>query len=80
MVVEISQYCNDWFMVNAGDAEIDRKPLSPSSLAFSFQDIKKIIEDKGSGTMARDFVVAICKTQQHKNGQLFSWTFKKRRI
>ena len=47
--VEISQWCNDWFMVRTGNIEIDRKPFSPSALAFEPQGMEKILKHKNNG-------------------------------
>lgn len=36
--VKISQWCNDWFTLDTGEWQIDRIPMSPSSLAFTVGD------------------------------------------
>lgn len=80
MVVKISQYCNDWFTTDTGDFEIDRKPLSPSSLAFNLEDITQISSDKGNGIMMRIFEIAPYNDDRYTNGPVYTWTFKKRKL
>lgn len=49
--VEISQWCNDWFSINTGDPMIDRLPFSPSSLAFTREDMETIRTHKNNGIL-----------------------------
>ena len=71
--IEISQWCNDWFTSNTGDWEIDRKPFSPTMLAFTMDDLE-VIQNHNPGIMFRLFAVKI------KNfGGKYMWTFRRRK-
>ena len=53
--VEISQWCNDWFTLDTGDPMIDRKPMSPSALAFTPDGILEIFAHKNNGMLLHWF-------------------------
>ena len=44
-VVKVSQFCNDWFMLDTGNPKLDCKPVSPSSLAFTPLGMSIIIKN-----------------------------------
>ncbi|HEB13550.1 MAG TPA: hypothetical protein ENI13_01065 [candidate division CPR3 bacterium] len=73
--VEISQWCNDWFTVNTGDPMIDRKPFSPTSLAFNVQGLDKIREHKNNGMLFNWFEIVDIRGF----GEYF-FSFKKRKF
>jgi len=64
-VVEISQWCNDWFTV-MDSADI----YSPTSLAFSKEDMKTIKEHKNNGMLFRWY-------HEEWSHDLKLWIFKK---
>ncbi len=53
-VVEISQWCNDWFSV-----EDDVSIYSPGELAFTEQGMDEILKHKNNGTLFAEFEVCI---------------------
>lgn len=55
--VKISQWCNDWFSTDTGDFDIDRKPFSPTSLAFTPEAMRIILEHKNNGSLLHEFVM-----------------------
>lgn len=64
--VEVSQWCNDWFMLDPSKnedltkeerAEIHRKPFSPTSLAFDVLGFGEIKKHKNNGTLFNEFEV-----------------------
>ena len=90
-IVKINQWCNDWFTVDPRDntnlsekqqIDIIRKPLSPSSLFFTAEGMKEILEHKNNGMLLNWFEPTL------NNGRfifvnglgLFSHSFKKRRL
>ena len=77
-VVEISQWCNDWFTLNTGVPSVDRKPVSPSSLAFTHDGIVEI-QKSNSGILFQRFELA---NAGKKMVDVFPYvfTFKKRKF
>ena len=54
--VEISQWCNDWFTVNTG-TNLDCRPLSLSSLAFTLKGAEEITNNDDNGTLFEEFKI-----------------------
>jgi len=62
--VKISQWCNDWFTIDARECEgltdeekirLTIKPFSPSSLAFTTLGMGEIIKHKNNGMLFYQF-------------------------
>lgn len=81
--VEVSQWCNDWFMLDPRKnedltedqkAEIHRNPFSPTSLAFNMKDWNTIVVHKNNGTLFDQF------EKREMDGRLgaYEYTFKKK--
>lgn len=76
-ICEVSQWCNDWFMLNSETVDIARKPFSPSSLGFTVEDYQEIKKHKNNGTLFSEFE-AITKTYKEMP-MPFMITFKRRK-
>lgn len=73
----VSQWCNDWFMLDAEDMEIARSPFSPSSLAFTMNDMLEIAAHKNNGTLFEEYEPRFVEaTQSNKN---YTTSFKRRK-
>jgi hypothetical protein len=77
-VVEISQWCNDWFSINTGTKR-DCRPLSPTMLAFTFKDLKEILTHKNNGTLLLEFKAEMKAGVTDKDGNYYNWIFKKKK-
>ena len=71
MVVEISQWCNDWFSLSDGSI------VSPTSIAFNIDTAHTIMEHNNNGIMFRMF--EITKTDPMKVPMPYIFTFKRLR-
>jgi hypothetical protein len=77
--VEIGQWANDWFTLSTGNVEIDRKPMSPTSLAFTYESIRKIRKAKGIGMFNALYVAGMVgRPTSSPSGNLYIWTFRRR--
>lgn len=77
-LVEISQWCNDWFTVSTGIIEIDRKPFAPSSLVFTLEGINEIRAHKNNGMLFSWYKVGLASQLfTSKKGAKYQWTFRK---
>ena len=74
---EVSQWCNDWFTLNSNNIKIATKPFSPSSLLFNLSAIHEIKQHKNNGMLFGWYEVRPTKTMFDKEGNAYSWTFKK---
>lgn len=89
-VCEVSQWCNDWFTLDPRDnkkllekqqMDIMRKPFSPSSLAFTYADIREIMAHKNNGMLLAWYQVTMLLRQSYvaNNGTSYGWTFRRRK-
>ena len=80
-IVEISQWCNDWFTVNHEDPNIMRQIYSPSSLVFTVAGIDTIIQSakkKQAGTLFWEYQTCLYKKPRFVQGEgTYIYTFKK---
>lgn len=73
--IKIGQWCNDWFLADTGNAEIDRKPFSPKTLAFKIDDIHTIQKHKNNGTLFEEYEI----TQVMQRDE-YEYSFRRKRI
>lgn len=67
-IVEVSQWCNDWFMLGNG------RIVSPTALAFTPLTMSFISKHLGNGTLFREYQI----TDAPKRAKEYSITFKRR--
>jgi len=73
-VVEIGQWCNDWFMTSTGTI-LDTKPFSPTSLAFFPSDFAEIEKHENNGFLFNWFE----RKDAPKWAGGYLYTFKRKR-
>jgi len=78
-VFSVSQWCNDWFTLDSGDWEVDRKPMSPTSLAFTRDGMDEVCSHKNNGMMGAWYLVVEYPKWTKVGGELFTHTFRKRK-
>lgn len=66
-LVEISQWCNDWFSTT------EPRVYNPTQLAFTSMDMRTIATHKNNGTLFSEYET---KTSNPKCG-IYVYTFKK---
>lgn len=69
-IVEIHQWCNDWFMLKTG------KMVSPSGLMFKDDDFLTILHHSNNGIMLGIFEPV---TNMRRAYQDYLYTFKRRK-
>jgi hypothetical protein len=74
-IVEISQWCNDWFSATVEDKA---KIFSPSALVFTHEGMKEILAHKNNGMLIGYFRPSESKFQRMTDGEIFILTFKRR--
>ena len=79
-MVDIQQWCNDWFSI---DGDFGSKIVSPSSLLFTGDTAKIIIDHKNNGMLFNWYRIIVVKPRKWKNidedGRLefFCYSFEK---
>lgn len=79
-VVDISQWCNDWFTIDTDIIELAVKPFSPTSLLFTHEGFNQIRDHKNNGFLFSWYE----PYPDHRNmkvvdGQIYALSFKKRK-
>lgn len=77
-VFEVSQWCNDWFMLESDIPEVARKVFSPTVLGFNEETFQYIKNHENNGMLFEWFAAVSIHTLKGVGD--FVYTFKRKLV